>query len=1144
MQNHPTYVNFSEKLEKILSLKISKIPSFEELFEFAKTYFTELGWITIPVAITYNPERKKFDKKPLVQWKQAKDVKTLEELEELWLKVWKGKIRDELDLNGLALVCGEVSGITVIDIDDIELFKRQTGLKVNDLMQKTLTQRSISGGLHLFFQHKEGIVSRTYPNLGFDVRNDNSLIVLYPSCAIKPNENYKPQVGKKGDLESLWGNDSEIEIVGYEFLNTLPPAVLPKEFEKFLVKRQKRVLKEEKEIEKQVLPVPFEDIKGVIPEIRELYEKGYLNGWEDIDASLVGALVQLGYSDERIHEILEEIYQEEYDERLTQYVIDRARAIPNAKGLGSFIYKLRQILEFENNEEILEKTRKILRVFLNQNREIVEGFIVLNNTIYKKDSKKLKMVAPFVKPVAQIREKDGNRRKTYYEMEYDGEKFIIVIGDDRKLKEIIENETGRFLKSLSDFKEFFEKYVLKFPLPRKFIRKRTGWYGDTFKYPLKSEENDIWEIDYSDKFITLGEPKEHRAFVEKVLKSGSDLGIVFLASLSSPLIYKLNLNPYMVHISGLSGVGKTTAGKVAVNVFYDTREPITLLGTRNALELTLSKFADLPVLLDEEELSRDKELLLNLPYMLYSGKGKSRANIYLEVKQREIRSVVITTSEHSLEDTLNFVNGKNPVRKIGALRRTLHIHIADRDEFYKGLDFKEILQAIQRYVGHFGLEWITFIENNPEKVKEAYEKATAERLPAGSENIFLAIWTTYYLLKEYIGEELPELREVILRYVEKQERILHKELDLIKRFGEEFTAWVVSNADHFEGFSVEEKIKEPLYGKKENDTIFVITTHFKDFCGQKGFSINTLLELLERKGILVRGSKGKRIMKKVKGQAVSTYAINLSKLEEIAGLVPSESEGKNEEDIVKELAEEVYNEYGEIDLDAVKFYKVDNNTIKEINNDNSLKAKLFERWIALKGENPEGFIDVINQIAEGKKSLKTVIWEYTERRKEEENLLETAIREFEEKKELRLPASKWDKELIKKLKESLKEKGYYPREWEHKGYIYIEEADKDTKEVLNLANLLLTLNGKISYGDSEITAIEEVEQILSQPEGQPFRAFLLEEYIRTQLADPKDFEDILQRLRELRIGFGQALREVAERIETQKKEIDGLEDLL
>jgi len=60
----------------------------------------------------------------------------------------------------LAIVCGRVSGITCVDIDNLELFKKT--FRSADLLIKycKFKERTKSGGMHLYFRHNPFVEGR------------------------------------------------------------------------------------------------------------------------------------------------------------------------------------------------------------------------------------------------------------------------------------------------------------------------------------------------------------------------------------------------------------------------------------------------------------------------------------------------------------------------------------------------------------------------------------------------------------------------------------------------------------------------------------------------------------------------------------------------------------------------------------------------------------------------------------------------------------------------------------------------------------------------------------------------------------------------------------------------------------------------
>jgi putative DNA primase/helicase len=82
---------------------------------------------------------------------------------------------------GISLPTGAVSGVDVIDIDP-----RHGGsylaLASRNALPETYTVATGGGGMHLYFQHREGVKCRTNVLPGVDVRSDGGYVVAPPSC--------------------------------------------------------------------------------------------------------------------------------------------------------------------------------------------------------------------------------------------------------------------------------------------------------------------------------------------------------------------------------------------------------------------------------------------------------------------------------------------------------------------------------------------------------------------------------------------------------------------------------------------------------------------------------------------------------------------------------------------------------------------------------------------------------------------------------------------------------------------------------------------------------------------------------------------------------------------------------------------------
>lgn len=134
----------------------------------AQNYLAK-GWSIIPI--------KKGSKLPAIsEWTTYQTRKpTIQEVTKWWT--------DMPDAN-IALICGKISGVIVVDIDSGKGEPDLEGIE----LPPTLSTITGGGGKHLIYQWREGLVGA---KIGFrkliDIRSDNSYIVLPPSLHASGN---------------------------------------------------------------------------------------------------------------------------------------------------------------------------------------------------------------------------------------------------------------------------------------------------------------------------------------------------------------------------------------------------------------------------------------------------------------------------------------------------------------------------------------------------------------------------------------------------------------------------------------------------------------------------------------------------------------------------------------------------------------------------------------------------------------------------------------------------------------------------------------------------------------------------------------------------------------------------------------------
>ena len=114
----------------------------------------------------------------------------------------------------------------------------------------------------------------------------------------------------------------------------------------------------------------------------------------------------------------------------------------------------------------------------------------------------------------------------------------------------------------------------------------------------------------------------------KVRQTGSAARIALAAAFASIIIKAIGKLNFLLHLWGGSGTGKTVAQLLAVSVWADPNDGAGYLQTFNGTLVGLEQLAgfvnNLPLILDEFQLVKDKKSFEQTVYMLCEGIGKTR----------------------------------------------------------------------------------------------------------------------------------------------------------------------------------------------------------------------------------------------------------------------------------------------------------------------------------------------------------------------------------------------------------------------------------------------------------------------------------------------------------------------------------------
>lgn len=128
--------------------------------------YLDKGWSVFPVSLSWNG--KKWDKKPMIAWKEYMTRKPSKEE----IALWFGKN----NVSGIGLVTGKVSGVVVLDVEGYAKPEEYADLKSGEIAN------TISGGKHFYYRWTKELRNTVkIRNMAIDFRGDGGYVVLPPS---------------------------------------------------------------------------------------------------------------------------------------------------------------------------------------------------------------------------------------------------------------------------------------------------------------------------------------------------------------------------------------------------------------------------------------------------------------------------------------------------------------------------------------------------------------------------------------------------------------------------------------------------------------------------------------------------------------------------------------------------------------------------------------------------------------------------------------------------------------------------------------------------------------------------------------------------------------------------------------------------
>lgn len=341
-----------------------------------------------------------------------------------------------------------------------------------------------------------------------------------------------------------------------------------------------------------------------------------------------------------------------------------------------------------------------------------------------------------------------------------------------------------------------------------------------------------------------------RETVKKLRQKSETLHFIVASSFASVLIEILHINPFIVHLWGKSGTGKTVALIIAMSVWGNPKvgQLVKNLNSTNVGLERLSAFLNnIPFAGDELQAIKNKYTDFNeLIYKLTQGEGKSRGTVDGGIaEQLKWNCAFLTTGEEPITSEYSKEGVKNRV-----------IEIEENNKIVE--NGKEVVNILVNNYGFAGKDFINNLPSVEELQKrhtEIFNKLNEKYSSTGKQTNAIA---TVLLADELVSKNIFFDNPLT---IEQAEKYFTKDIDEAERIYNLIVDWLFANINKFEGYSNTETWGKYIATGEENERniqyFYINNKTLKDFLKSNNISFDGIKSKLLDKGILERNSQGR-----------------------------------------------------------------------------------------------------------------------------------------------------------------------------------------------------------------------------------------------------------------------------------------------
>ena len=339
------------------------------------------------------------------------------------------------------------------------------------------------------------------------------------------------------------------------------------------------------------------------------------------------------------------------------------------------------------------------------------------------------------------------------------------------------------------------------------------------------------------------------------------LRLLMAASFASPLIGICNVLPFVCHLWGASGKGKSVALMVAMSVWGNPRmgELVKTMNMTNAAMMSSAAFLnDLPFAGDELQTIKDNDMRYDKLIMQIT-EGIERGRMYYNknLPTRSWRCAFLFTGEEPCTSDTSGGGTKNRVFEVNYTDKIIP-------------NGNETVSIITNNYGHAGVAYIDYVAANKERVRAMYSDYLSQILSSTDCSDKQAMVGALILVGDTLASEVifgdkPLTVDDVAPYLKSESEVLTHE-----RAYDALIAWIAQNGNRFNPLQNYGEV----WGKESGDgTMYIIASRLEKALQEMHFSFDALKKPWADKGVLIMYQNKYKKKKSING--VATYVVEI-----------------------------------------------------------------------------------------------------------------------------------------------------------------------------------------------------------------------------------------------------------------------------